>query len=109
MELGIGLLVALAVAVAGLAVLTGVVIANARLTPPAPGSAGTIVGAVGVVKEAQGTRGQVLVEGARWQAVSRSQLETGMRVRVLSLDGLVVAVQPEHEALDQGGGRPPRP
>jgi membrane-bound serine protease (ClpP class) len=89
-----GLAIAVA-AVAGAAALAiGAIAAQLRLAPPAVGAAGTVVGAVGVVKEAQGHTGQVLVEGARWQARGTAPLRPGMQVRVVSLDGLHVTVEP---------------
>ncbi|MGI9017719.1 MAG: NfeD family protein [Euzebya sp.] len=96
---GVGVSIGLAVAVAllsGVAALAlGYLAVTTRNAPPTIGAAGTVVGAVGVVKDAQGSTGQVMLEGARWQAVATTPLVVGSRVRVVSLNGLTVTVEPE--------------
>lgn len=92
--IGVGLLAAVAAAIAIGALLLGAAAASSRLAPPSVGTAGSVVGAIGVVKEARGATGQVLVEGARWQAQSTEPLEAGMRVQVVAVDGLLVTVTP---------------
>ncbi|CAN5154963.1 nodulation protein NfeD [soil metagenome] len=95
---GVGVSVGLAIGVAAVtgasALLIGAVAVRTRTAPPTIGAAGSIVGAEGVVKDADGMRGQVLVEGARWQAVATVHLAVGMRVKVVARDGLVVTVEP---------------
>lgn len=90
----IGVLAAVALACGVGSLWVGYLAVKTREAPPVIGTAGTIVGATGVVKEARGHRGQVLIEGARWQAVSPATLAADMRVEVVDLDGLTVTVVP---------------
>ncbi len=90
----LGVLLAVALTAGGASAGVGWLALRTREAPPVVGAAGTIVGAVGVVKDADGSEGQILVEGARWQAVATSPLHPGMRVRVVALDGLTASVQP---------------
>lgn len=91
----VGVLFGVALVTGAAAAGIGYLAVRTREAPPVLGAAGTIVGAVGVVKEADGSQGQVQVEGARWQAVSTTELHPGMRVRVVALQGLTASVQPE--------------
>ncbi|HUG85812.1 MAG TPA: nodulation protein NfeD [Euzebya sp.] len=91
----LGLALGMAAVTGALALLIASVAVQVRNAPPTIGAAGTVVGAIGVVKDADGMTGQVLVEGARWQAQSTEPLTVGMQVRVVGLDGLTVTVQPE--------------
>lgn len=57
------------------------------------GSAG-LVGEVGVVKQALAPEGKVLVHGELWKATSNVQLAPGDMVRVVSVSGLTLGVEP---------------
>jgi len=53
-----------------------------------------MIGSTGEVSEWRGNRGYILVHGERWKAVSKAPLRKGQTVRVLSLDGLTLEVEP---------------
>lgn len=90
--LGIG--VGLAALAGAAAWAAGAVLGQNRLAPPARGSAGTLVGATGVVRDVDGEVLQVLVEGARWRAVADRPLPLGTAVTVQGQDGLTLLVVP---------------
>jgi membrane-bound serine protease (ClpP class) len=57
-----------------------------------------MIGEVGVAKTDIGTEGTVLVTGELWQAStaeSSPPIAPGQRVRVISVEGLHLTVQPE--------------
>ncbi|HSD24080.1 MAG TPA: NfeD family protein [Solirubrobacterales bacterium] len=59
-----------------------------------------LVGDVGEVREPLDPEGQVFIEGALWRArvpESGSRIDPGNRVRVRSVDGLTLVVEPVHE------------
>jgi membrane-bound serine protease (ClpP class) len=57
--------------------------------------ANTLVGLRAVVVEACEPRGRVKIRGETWQARSGIAVEPGARVRVRSVDGLTLHVEPE--------------
>ncbi len=58
-----------------------------------------MLGETGVAHTALAPGGKVFVHGEYWDAVSSAPVEAGARVRVVSLDGLTLTVEP----LPQGG------
>lgn len=90
----IGLGLGLAALAAAAAWAAGAVLGQNRLAPPARGTAGTLVGATGVVRDIDGPVLQVLVEGARWRAVADRPLAIGTAVTVQGQDGLTLLVAP---------------
>ena len=70
----------------------------ARRLPYAAGQE-SLVGSVGTVREALDPQGMVFVDGALWQATSRSgTIAAGTRVKVVAVDGLRLEVEPlRHE------------
>ncbi len=50
--------------------------------------------AIGKVQQAFEHQGYILLNGESWQAVSNAPVETGQQVRVKSVDGLVLHVEP---------------
>lgn len=73
------------------------VVFRAQLSPPKTGSSG-LVGEIGLVKTALDPEGKVFVHGELWNAVSRTSLQAGERVRVVKVTGLkleVEAVEPD--------------
>jgi membrane-bound serine protease (ClpP class) len=59
-----------------------------------------LVGAVGEVREPLDPEGQVFIQGALWQARATGEgtIEPGNRVRVKSVDGLTLEVEPVADA-----------
>jgi len=66
---------------------------RAQVSKPTTGSAG-LVGEIGFVKKALEPEGKVFVHGELWNAVSRTPLKEGVRVRVVSVAGLMLDVEP---------------
>ncbi|MFZ7124786.1 MAG: NfeD family protein [Desulfobacterales bacterium] len=54
-----------------------------------------LIGAVGVVKRALEPEGKVMVHGELWKARSELPLAEGTRVRIASVEGLTLNVEPE--------------
>ena len=66
----------------------------------------TLIGARGrAITDCQPS-GTVRVHGDVWQARSDAGVRAGEPVRVLSRDGLVLAVEPTEEVTADGGGQP---
>ena len=74
------------VAVVGLVV-------RAHVHLPSTGLEG-LIGEIGVVKQAQGLEGKVLVHGEMWQARFSQPAAVGTKVQVEAVKGLVVTVKP---------------
>ena len=109
---GLGLTLAILVPVplvaGALAVAAGRLAWRSRHAPPTRGAAGTLVGAVAVVKDVAPSV-QVVVEGARWQARTPlgTPLQAGQRVEVVAVEGLVLVVRPLDPAPPERGPAPP--
>ncbi len=85
-----------AVVTGGAAILVGRLVWGSRHVPASTGEAG-MVGASGVVRVAEGTRGQAFVNGALWNARSDRPLAAGETVRVVGVDGLDLVVERDGE------------
>ncbi|MBI5551114.1 MAG: nodulation protein NfeD [Desulfobacterales bacterium] len=68
-------------------------VVRAYVHRPFTGSEG-LVGEIGVVKQARGSEGKVLVHGELWQARFSEPCAEGAKVAVERVDGLVVVVKP---------------
>jgi membrane-bound serine protease (ClpP class) len=103
-------LVPVAVLVGGATMLAGRLAWRTRRLAPTTG-AGGLVGAVGEVRTTTGTTGQVMVEGAWWNARTRGEeLREGAPVRVIEVEGLDLIVEQEekpvgNDAKGTKGGR----
>jgi len=81
----------------GGAVLAGRLVARSRRLLSTSGK-DALVGQLATVRAAQGSSGQVTVEGVWWQARSRGHpLKVGGRTRVVDMQGLDLIVEPEEE------------
>jgi membrane-bound serine protease (ClpP class) len=69
------------------------VVFRAQLSKPKTGAVG-LVGEIGLVKTALDPHGKVFVHGELWNAVSRTPLTAGARVRVVNVTGLTLEVRP---------------
>ena len=78
----------------GLAVLGLVYMMLRARNRPVVSGAEKIVGDVGEVLEDFSGEGAILLEGERWAARSDIGLQRGQKVRIVSLDGLIVTVTP---------------
>jgi membrane-bound serine protease (ClpP class) len=81
----------------------------ARRRPYAAGEE-SLVGRIGTVRERLDPSGMVFVDGALWRATSRSsQVEPGAAVRVVSVGGLELLVEPLSQESSPGRGPTPEP
>ncbi len=69
------------------------VVFRAQLSKAKTGAVG-LVGEIGLVKTALDPYGKVFVHGELWNAVSRTPLTAGARVRVVNVAGLTLEVEP---------------
>ena len=74
---------------------------RARFRPVVSGPA-TLIGAAGEVVEASAMRGWATVQGEIWQVRSTQPLAAGQRVRVRSVDGATLVVEPRIETSEGG-------
>ncbi len=86
-----------AVAAVSAAFFLGVLAMTIRIRrrPPVSG-AEQLIGAVGEALEDFHGNGRIRVHGEEWQAHSRVGIARGARVKVVSRDGLMLTVKPEH-------------
>jgi membrane-bound serine protease (ClpP class) len=69
------------------------VVFRAQLSKPKTGATG-LAGEIGLVKQDLNPQGKVFVHGELWNAVSRTPLPAGARVRVVKVTGLTLEVEP---------------
>ena len=95
-ELRVRLVTALAVSVpiGAIAVFLMTLVLRAHRNRVATGTE-AMVGEIGVARTALGPDGKVFVRGELWNATARSEIAEGARVRVRSVEGLRVHVEPE--------------
>jgi membrane-bound serine protease (ClpP class) len=94
-EVRIRLSTAIAVAVpfAGITMFLVSIVIQARRNKVLTGPSG-MIGEVGVTRTALEPEGQVLVRGEYWDAVAAANIPAGTRVRVKSVTGLKLVVEP---------------
>jgi membrane-bound serine protease (ClpP class) len=87
------------VVVSGFFVFISGLVFKSHMSKPRTGTNG-LVGEIGVVKETILKEGRVLVHGEMWKAISKVPIEKGVKVRVVSVERLVLEVEPL-EKLDR--------
>jgi membrane-bound serine protease (ClpP class) len=94
-QMRVNILTALAVSIPiGLiAVFLTTLVLRARHGRVSTGSAG-MIGEIGVARTSIGTDGKVFVHGELWNAVAKSVIPEGSRVRVAGINGLHLLVEP---------------
>jgi membrane-bound serine protease (ClpP class) len=92
-ELSWGVLIPTMVVVSGFFVFISGLVFKSHMSKPKTGTSG-LVGEIGVVKETILTEGRVLVHGEMWKAISKDPIEKGVKVRVVSVERLVLQVEP---------------
>jgi membrane-bound serine protease (ClpP class) len=102
-EVGLGLIVATALALAAIILFLGRLALAAQRRRPVTGVEG-MLGLDGLAREPlePGVPGYVDVRGEMWRASSREMVPAGHRVRVIGLDGLTLVVEPSRAAADEG-------
>lgn len=96
-----GVLVPTVVMVSGFFATLAYLVVRAHANPPRTGAEG-LVGAVGEVRNAETDYGKVLVHGELWQAVFKTPVSTGDKVKVEKVDNLVVTVAAVEAAHEEG-------
>lgn len=81
------------VVISGFFVFVAGLVFRAQVLTPRTGADG-IIGQVGVVKKALTPDGKILIRGELWNAAAKVPIPEGARVRVLSLENLVLEVEP---------------
>ncbi|MEA2162416.1 MAG: hypothetical protein QOK37_543 [Thermoanaerobaculia bacterium] len=76
-----------------IAILLTTLVLRARRSRVATGSEG-MIGQIGVARTPVGTDGKVFVHGELWNAMSKSVIAEGARVRVAGINGLHLLVEP---------------
>ena len=85
--------IAVSLPIAVIASILAMLVLRARQTPVITGSEG-MVGQVGVAQTSLGPDGKVFVRGELWNAVATEPVTSGAAVRIRSLDGLLLLVEP---------------
>jgi len=96
-EVSLPIIAGIAAAGLGFSLLVVRLAWRSRKRPLVSGREG-MIGERGTVLDWTGRSGRVLVAGERWKAESDASLALGERVRVTSVDGLVLRVEPEPAA-----------
>jgi membrane-bound serine protease (ClpP class) len=92
MRLSLRVLIPTVVMVSGFFVVVAGLVFRSQISKPRTGDKG-LVGEVGVVKERLGPEGKVFVHGELWNAEASEPIETGVKVRVIEVDQLVLKVE----------------
>jgi len=94
-EMRVNLVTALAVSIpiGAIAVFLTTIVLRARRARVTTGQEG-MIGEIGVARTALGPDGKVFVHGELWNASSRAAIAEGARVRVASVNGLHLVVEP---------------
>jgi membrane-bound serine protease (ClpP class) len=102
-SVGLGLIIPVALAFAGIFLFLGRLALAAHRRPPVTGREG-LVGAEGEARDAiEGdVPGYVRVHGELWRATSRTPVAPGQPVRVLDVHGLTLSVEPVMAVRRQG-------
>ncbi|MGE0796899.1 MAG: nodulation protein NfeD [Lautropia sp.] len=100
-EVGWPFIAGLALAAAGLALITARAAFRSATRPITAGAEAMLDEAAEVV-DWNGLAGHVFVHGERWRARASESLEPGQRVRVLAIDGLTAVVAPAGAAVTSG-------
>jgi membrane-bound serine protease (ClpP class) len=88
-------IVPIALAMALAAIVIGRFAWRTQRSEPYTGQGGTMVGAVGTVRESNGQTGRIFVGGQLWKARStEGTLHRGDQVEVVAMDGLELTVRP---------------
>ncbi|MBF0119834.1 MAG: nodulation protein NfeD [Desulfobacterales bacterium] len=66
---------------------------KAQISRPKTGDAG-LADEIGIVKKMINLEGKVFVHGELWNAVSKTPIDEGMKVKILKVDNLVLEVEP---------------
>lgn len=85
--------IAVSLPVALIASILAMLVLRARQAPVTTGMEG-MVGQIGVARTTLGPEGKVFVRGELWNAVSTQPVTAGSAVRVRSLEGLLLLVEP---------------
>jgi Membrane-bound serine protease (ClpP class) len=93
MRVHLGTALAVSLPVALIATALAVLVFRARRAPVATGKEG-MIGEIGVARTMLGLDGKVFVHGELWNAVATIPVDVGTRVRVRSLEGLRLLVEP---------------
>jgi membrane-bound serine protease (ClpP class) len=99
-DLPVAAIIAAGVLLAGFVVFAGQKVLAAHRDEPVRTGHEELVGDVGEVREPLDPTGQVFIEGALWRARvadDGSRVDLGTRVRVKSVDGLTLVVEPVAE------------
>lgn len=102
-QIGIGVIVATALAMAGIFLFLGRLALTAQRRAPVTGEEG-MVGLQGVARDRlePGATGYVDIRGEMWRASSRDAVAAGDPVRVVALNGLTLIVEPSRAAAHEG-------
>jgi len=93
MRLSLQVLIPTMLVISGFFVAVASLVFRSQTNVPRTGSAG-IIGEVGVVKQATDPEGKILIHGELWKAVSRQPIPEGMKARAVSLENLVLEIEP---------------
>jgi membrane-bound serine protease (ClpP class) len=99
-DLPVAAIIASGAVLAGFVVFAGRKVLAAHREEPVRTGHEELVGDVGEVREPLDPTGQIFIEGALWRARvadGESRVELGNRVRVTSVDGLTLVVEPVAE------------
>jgi membrane-bound serine protease (ClpP class) len=90
-QVALGVLIPTVILVSGFFIGVIYLVVRAQTHQPLTGAEG-LAGEIGVVKQIDGRRGKVLVHGELWQAIFTEDVSVGEKVRVQSVENLVITV-----------------
>jgi len=96
MKLSLTVLLPTLILVSGFFVFVAGLVFRAQISKPRTGGAG-LVGEIGIVKKALTPEGKVFVHGELWKARAQKEIDENVKVRVVSVENLMLEVEPQDE------------
>ena len=90
------ILIPILLLISGFFVVVAGLVFRVQIKRPQAGESG-LLGQIGVVRNPLTPEGRIFIQGELWQARSDVPLQTGAKVRVTDVSGLVLSVEPLSE------------
>jgi membrane-bound serine protease (ClpP class) len=96
MKLSLSVLLPTLILISGFFAFVAGLVFRAQISKPRTGTKG-LVGEIGIVKKALTPEGKVFVHGELWNARARKEIGENVKVRVVSVESLMLEVEPQDE------------
>jgi membrane-bound serine protease (ClpP class) len=101
MQISLKVLMPTVILVSGFFIVVAGLVFKTHVSKPMTGDAG-LIGETGVVKTKLMPEGKIFVHGEIWNAMSKTPVETGARVKVVKVENLLLEVEPIEQEQRKG-------